>query len=129
MKTLDEVIKALSVCADIEGSCLTDCPYQDDCNFGADCYKDALHYLKEYKGLSKMWNDKLDKEQENPPLTWKELKQMEGKPVWIESPEWKRWEIIGHIDDFLEVMITNRHEVYESDKFSRIWQAYTKERK
>ena len=87
MKTLDEVIKGIEHCH--EDNCM-DCPYQfEPKDFG--CvdqanYTDALHYLKEFQGLSKMWNDKLDKEQENPPLTWDELKQMEGKPVWVEMP-------------------------------------------
>ena len=64
---------------------------------------DCIHYLKEYQGLSKMRNDKFDKEQENPPLTWEQLKQMEGKPVWVEYEEdkymYKEWTIITDIFD------------------------------
>lgn len=46
---------------------------------------DALFYLEEFQGLSKMWNDRLDKEYKHSPLTWNELKQLESKPIWLES--------------------------------------------
>lgn len=57
-----------------------------------DIYNDALQYLKEFKRISARLEkialgnitetlEKLD----NPPLTWEELKTMEGKPVWVED--------------------------------------------
>lgn len=70
---------------------------------------DALHYLKEYKqtrqdlldgmkrleGKELMFLLALANLEDNPPLTWDELKQMEGKPVWIDSvPQIRRWVII-----------------------------------
>lgn len=37
-------------------------------------------------------------EQENPPLTWDELRTMEGKPVWYEHEFWKGWIILGKVE-------------------------------
>ena len=55
MKTLDEVIKAWSICfSDISRSDCTGCPYADD-DGDAACFnhdrEDALHYLKEYQAI------------------------------------------------------------------------------
>ena len=53
MKTIDEVIKAWSICfSDNSRSDCTGCPYADE-DGDASCFnhdrEDALHYLKEYK--------------------------------------------------------------------------------
>ena len=85
MKTLDEVI------AELEDEGL---------------FADALHYLKEYRSDKVMWEadrkgylnwieqykEAREKHQQavielkkNPPLTWQELKQMEGKPIWLDQ--------------------------------------------
>lgn len=81
MKTLDEVINIM------EGVGLID--------WGAD----ALHYLKAYKedrndltALRAYWKE----QHENNALTWDELKQMEGKPVWVEPV--KEWMLITEIE-------------------------------
>lgn len=133
MKTLDEVIKAIEYCTEIDDYCCECCPGFEE----PDCYvpKDALQYLKEFQGLSKMWNDKLDTEQENPPLTWDELKQMEGKPVWIEMDGYKpSWGIVMNQDKrngrlmlcgYDEAAI--RIEINEEGEGNG-WQAYRKER-
>ena len=142
MKTLDEVIVALEVCT--SGYCSHpkhgDCPYLDERN---DCDTrqrklDALHYLKEFQGLSKMWNDKLDKEQANPPLTWDELRTMEGEPVWIDSvPLVRRWVIIKKFHPIGGNKNLFDMEVEDGAHFLRKnmrrddpawWQAYRKER-
>ena len=57
MKTLDEVILCLNGCGHID---CDDCPYHyedekievDEC---AQAYKDALHYLKEYRSDRIQW--------------------------------------------------------------------------
>ncbi len=99
---------------------------------------DAVTYLTEYKGLSKMWNDKLDKERENPSLSWDELKAMEGKPVWIENKHFSHYKFWGLISvirhrqghDYLVIKIpkdTNLH-LYNERYLNDGWQAYRKER-
>ena len=143
MKTLDEVIACLDGCGHID---CDDCPYHyedekievDDC---AQSYKDALHYLKEYKRVQ----TKIEKialgniedtlvKLDNKPLTWDELKTMEGKPVWVECWLGKRWGIIEKIDNVDGVEIAycivspgHRWSLYAEDT-DKIWQAYRKER-
>lgn len=132
MKTLDEVIKALLRCTnpatDQETKC-NDCPYKELhiselWYVGPSCldemFADALQYLKWYKELA----DDLEvytEWKENPPLSWDELKQMEGKPVWIEGPlitEGPHWIIVGpsHLYDGKIV------------GYGKTWQAYRKEK-
>ena len=136
MKTLDEVITALNMC---QRCACEKCPYYDPnvdiCDDVAQA--DALHYLKEFQGLSKMWNDKLDKEQENPPLDWETLKQMEGKPVWVEEYDaidstrgWRccRWMLVEFVNDFYMDARNSDGEQYNFDKGEETWQAYRKER-
>ena len=142
MKTLDEVIKAFECCdhGELDSRC-EDCPYN---GIGSCCLEretDALQYLKEFQGLLKIWNDKLDKEQENPPLTWDELKEMEGKAVWIEGTHHKHWCIIKGIarKDLSEMeyitlaYLNNKNRIVTYDQrkgnFDVTWQAYRKERK
>lgn len=133
MKTLDEVIMALDAC---QRSACEQCPYYDPnvdiCDDVAQA--DALHYLKEYKKL-----DSLDAiafpEDDNEPLTWKELKQMKGKPVFVEMDGYKpNWGIVMNQDKrngrlllcgYDEVVI--RIELNEEGEGIG-WQAYRKER-
>ena len=86
MKSLDEVITANECCDHGEpDSRCEDCPYN---GIGACCAEresDALHYLKDMKNLeedynilyNKYWRE-FNQQQENPPLTWDELKQMDN---------------------------------------------------
>lgn len=133
MKTLDEVIKALEICDETVTANCPDCPYDIDCENvpGEDLRADALHYLKEYQGLSKMWNDKLDKEQENPALTWDELRTMKGKPVWVEALLYKQWAVIAYVgSDYIRFEGANLYAP-ESRQYMGAddgWQAYRKER-
>ena len=126
MKTLDDVIEAMERCSyfDCKG-----CPYEDDdAEVGCrsdDRDADALHYLKEFQGLSKMWNDKLDKEQANPALTWSDLQQMEGKPVWIEPC--KEWMLITEIETEPHIWLLSLDGM-DYDMSLHEWQAYRKER-
>ena len=94
MKTFDEVIKALSICGrhpDCEG-----CPYKNisyPTEIGNTC-KDIMHYDVLYYMQDQC---KIFDTFENLPLTWDELRLMEGKPVWIEKcqdDEIKGWLLI-----------------------------------
>lgn len=143
MKTLDEVIKAWSICfSDNSRSDCTGCPYADE-DGDAACFnhdrEDALYYLKAYRNL-----DSLDAvafpEDDNPPLSWGELKQMKKKPVWVEADDgkYKRWFIVGNFFSWFEKEDFDAHvNLYSSggamemskEMFGSYWQAYRKERK
>ena len=86
MKTLDEVIAYFDNQTNSRHVYLTD---EAD-----EIYLSALHYLQEHRellqktqqvelgnNLAELGNNLT--ELDNPPLTWDELKEMEGKPVWI----------------------------------------------
>lgn len=130
-----------------------------------DCiFADTLHYLKEYRSDKlqyeadrKLWEaalfgkvkeceeararyiaklKELDIGTLNDPLTWDELKQMKGKPVWVEaeslsvgvSPYWKDWYIIKSFSND-EFMYCNDGFEWAKEMQGRLWQAYRKERK
>ena len=89
--------------------------------------KDELTALRVYR-----------KEQnENAPLTWDELKQMEGKPVWVEIGVCKIWGLNDgvYVDAFGKEMVTIKvlHDLWHlrKEKMGDTdgWQAYRKERK
>lgn len=150
MKTLDEVIKAFEY------------TYKNDpiaWTYGVD----ALHYLKEYQEkkeelVTKQANleEEIDKyckledelndirrefieQMKNNPLTWDELRQMEGKPIWIDSiPIVSRWVIIKKFHPYGGNKNLFDMEVEDGAHFLRKnmkrddpawWQAYRKERK
>lgn len=138
MKTLDEVITEL----EDEG-----------------VFPDALHYLQTYRADKLEWEQTRQANEEryqeavknceraenkfiarlkeldigtlNDPLTWDELKTMEGTPVWVERPEWKEWLLVSEIDE-------DKCEIYLRDKWGNgisvngrnigYWRAYRKER-
>lgn len=136
MKTLDEVIEELQ--------------YWDTCHEYPECFyddevtRDALKYLKEFKRISVKIEkialgdvmetlEKLD----NPALTWEELKQMKGKPIWVEDHNdddepYNRWYIVERFikeqDDEYAVL----NDLYYSRKYYNDktdgWQAYRKEK-
>lgn len=154
MKTLDEVIKAYEICTEEQPCSL--CPYiKSDangkwaCALCGDCTFDALHYLKEYKNTDENYKKAIAHVTEvidhyekmvadylavnNPPLTWDELKQMEGKPVWVEffyedgQHFDSDWFLVGFVSesfcDVIGKLGTSR--LVKND----YWQAYRKERK
>lgn len=134
MKTLDEVIHEL------EGkiACET--------HVGL---RDALHYLKEYQeqrdqidalpdyyDLVNFWTES----QANSELTWDELKNMGGKPVWIEYADDEQqtgWALIAKNPERpmfgkpkLFTLIREDGKFYLTiSGYGKRWQAYTKERK
>ena len=128
-------------------------------------FADALHYLKMYRSDMRMyaenqkhWEDELKQKIKdfgdakdryvkrlkeldigtlNNPLTWEELKQMEGKPVWVEVSEAGFWgyvletecaerEIMPRIQ-ILDCSIDRRMNLHK-DEIGKTWQAYRKER-
>ncbi|MBQ6508059.1 MAG: hypothetical protein IJI07_01175 [Flexilinea sp.] len=133
MKTLDEVIKANECCDHGEpDSRCEDCPYN---GIGACCAEresDALQWLKGYRAHIEL--DKLrDKcETKNDPLSWDELKQMEGKPVCVElyGSDFDEWVLIhGWNDDIMWFADCNGTLYTEKEcRLGQTWQAYRKER-
>lgn len=137
MKTLDEVIEELQ--------------YWDTCHEYPECFyddevtRDALNYLKEYKRVQNKIEkialgnieDTLDK-LDNDPLTWNELKLMEGSPVWVEwvevviggSYSIRDWFLIEWIDNNNhEIIIRDRHGNQILYRDGSDWQIYRKEHK
>ena len=104
-----------------------------------DVRRDALQYLKWYKELADD-SEAYAKWRENPPLTWDELKTMEGKPVWVEynfqigNKEFrdnsKCWCIIRKFKPWYdtEIIITGNGIVLSKNEQVKCWQAYRKER-
>ena len=157
-KTLDEVIAQYEYCLTLGFTACGDCKYRDTdgvCRMR----ENALHYLKEYRSEKAMWEadrkgyldwieqykEAREKHQQavielkkNPPLTWDELKQMEGKPVWIDSvPLVRRWVIIKKFHPIGGNKNLFDMEVEDGAHFLRKnmrrdegawWQAYRKER-
>lgn len=157
MKTLDEVIVALEYCTGFDFVRCQDCPGYAEPDCGVQ--NDALHYLKEYRSEKAMWEadrkglldwieqykEAREKHQQaviemkkNPPLTWEELRQMEGKPVWIDSvPLVRRWVIIKKFHPIGGNKNLFDMEVEDGAHFLRKnmrrddpawWQAYRRER-
>lgn len=97
----------------------------------------AIAYLKGYREvLPEYAQMKLDAVK-NDPLTWDELKQMEGKPVWVEYGcdfNQKRWVIIGSFHgrknefQYMDVSGGYPNTFWEKDMGAdEYWQAYRKE--
>ena len=157
MKSFDEVTKALSICgrhSDCEG-----CPYENisyPTEIGNTCkdimHYDTLHYLKTIETTENLYHDavnELSKWKDEDwkdrclPLTWDELRQMEGKPIWLEEIEddkilFGQWDIVSgfsYSENFdlidYENTIIDFYRSGNRTKFGlcKSWQAYRKERK
>lgn len=139
MKTLDEVIAYFDNQTQQRHVYLTE--------DAEDIYNDALHYLKEYRDhvhyveveqedferLYAQLNKAMDT---NPPLTWDELQEMVGKPVWVEEKpdnEWiGYWNVVKRLetfDDGSESILFISSEYYDEENYGIEWQSYLKERK
>ena len=161
MKTLDEVITALDVCTQSKGCKLCPYSIYDEDGFNLydDCpsmENDALQWLKGYKAhieLDKLRDKYGETSQElrntsqiscpkchsefvilpesNPALTWDELKQMEGKPVWLEdSNQQGEWVLLSGMEDdvlYFVYRTCNEYKIYRKEQ-GTLWQAYRKER-
>lgn len=135
MKTLDEVIKA-NECCNHKRRC-EGCPYNGIGACALERQTDALHYLKEYQGnlIGKEISEAFDEaftEIYNPPLTWDELRTMEGRPVWVESQRFgNHWYLNRGIKDESCLYFVGHYGenvlLYDDD-MGKVWQAYRKER-
>ena len=143
MKTLDEVIIAMENCYGPDAECCDKCQYTKKNSAGSICLKcnledDALIYLKAYQW--QMTNPDGDHQQlekcrallsdfyRNDPLSWDELRTMEGKPVWYEHEFWKGWIILGKVEQGVNCeMIPDREEKWYIVKDGSA-KAYRKER-
>lgn len=165
MKTLDEVITALEMCTADKCVCVSGCPYSyladgdDGCEYHAipAMQRDALYYLKNYRD-TKAWLD-LEKQNyaeavknceraeakytqmtldmnRNVPLTWEQLKTMEGKPVFVEERyrngdlKSSGWWLIDFWNDDQICMRDPAGNPWNEHRsnYGREWQAYRKER-
>ena len=126
MKTLDEVIFEAPY---------TMTPWEEN----------AIYYLKEYRDHMKNeiieLQEEVKKQKEmieflEKPLTWDELKQMEGKPVWVEHEGYTPgWEIVenngavrGSAGDFTGRFVETNMSILRKEEQGITWQAYRKER-
>ena len=114
---------------------------------------DALHYLKEYRNTKMFYNQSIDHMLEminehedrvtiylaemnkNDPITWDELRTMEGKPVWFEGYAGNFWCIVREMqknsDGTEDVIFDGPHGmtgVGHDDQYGTKWQTYRKER-
>ena len=165
MLTLDEVIKNFEICRKARGNIrgCDGCTYADDADVACIMHNesDVLYYLNEYRNSkatlgnamerytqATLWHmDEANKlsaqnfvmEYDNPPLTWDELKQMVGKPVWVELNSeygnYSHWGIIHSFPkagyEFMELL--GFHDIVSfsvmQKEQGKTWQAYRKERK
>ena len=140
MRTLDEVIESMQLTSDVNRN------YREE-------NADVLHYLVEYRACQQHMQvveqirqdavrqrdahiKALAELKRNDPLSWEELKQMEGKPVWVEydgyTPDWEVIENVGamrgSIGDITGNFIETHMSVLHKDDMGKTWQAYRKER-
>ena len=112
--------------------------------------ENAIYYLNEYRDHIKNeiieLQEEVKKQKEmieflEKPLTWDELQQMEGKPVWVEFLNYDLWDdpehhtsdswwVVGEVrkDDIIIAQYLDEAELCEED-LGDVWQAYRKERK
>ena len=127
MKTLDEVIAEL----EDEGLFADALHYLRGIETTENLYHDAVNELS--KWIDEDWKDRCL------PLTWDELKTMEGKPVWVEADDgkYKGWVIVGKfysllekedLDAHVDLYYFGRSMEYSKEMYGYYWQAYRKER-
>ena len=149
MKTLDEVIRANECCDHGEpDSRCEDCPYN---GIGACCLEresDALHYLKELRNITDIPMEYFKSSgtlqiscpkchiefvilpESNNALTWEELKQMEGKPIWVETDDNEKfWTIVDNFRIICnqECLCCSKGYMCRSTYTRGDWQAYREE--
>lgn len=134
MKTLDEVIIGI----------------KEQMGLGDPILIDALHYLNEYRMEQKILSDRKEhyeywehkyyaELEKNDPLTWEQLKQMKGKPVWVEYMDDKQqtgWALIVKNPERptfgkpkLFAFVREEGKFYLTiSGYGRRWQAYRKEK-
>ena len=69
--------------------------------------------------------------EDNPPLTWDELREMVGKPVWVEHKHYSKWLIVYEVWEHTIVLDGNGYytQYFSDDNDKEVrWKAYRKER-
>lgn len=95
--------------------------------------KEVNEILTDYVALKQWWTE----QQVNPPLSWDELKTLEGKPIWVDGSAFAEgfWTIItgfGKAQDTEYVYLLGDQywkEYMQDDDDGLSWQAFLKERK
>lgn len=131
MKTLDEVIESMQLTSDVNRN------YREE-------NADVLHYLVEYRAcqqhmevVEQIRQDAVRQRDahikalgdlnRNEPLTWDELREMEGKPVWIEPV--KEWMLLTEVDEEdCGIWLLSLDGLDYDLMLHENWQAYRKER-
>ena len=133
MNIIDNLVEIIDKCVAV--GCHSGCPFEQRCLRDNKQFllSEALHYLKEYQKIEDEYEELKDwwaeEHAENVPLSWDELKQMEGKPVWYEHEFWKGWIILGKVEQGVNCeMIPDREERWYIVKDGSA-KAYRKERK
>ena len=133
MRTLDELIEEMQLKSDVNRN------YREE-------NADVLHYLVEYRACQQHMEvveqirqdavrqrdahiKALAELKRNDPLSWEELKQMEGKPVWVEydgyTPDWEVIENVGamrgSIGDITGNFIETHMSVLHKDDMGKTW--------
>lgn len=144
MKTLDEVIKRIEIYKNIfdKNGCF-ECHYHEDDCIDSCFLENVLYYLNTIETTENLYHNavnELNKWIDNDwkdrclPLTWDELKQMEGKPIWLEYDnhlsgrkqiKYKIWEVIDLIIE--DMILVKGGFNYQKNEFGDVWQAYRKE--
>ena len=108
--------EAIEYCEDIARKCeLGESPM-----VGSDEHWQITKWLKELK--------KYEEKDINVPLAWEELKQMQGKPIWIETNENKFWDVVSEVTNnhLICIHCLPMHKCWQGKEDG--WQAYRKER-
>lgn len=138
MKSLNTVIEVLEACQNDAIECF-ECPMRHETE--CEVKSVALAYLKEYQKIEDEYEELKDwwaeEHAENEPLSWDELKQMEGKPVWIDgsvcsSGFWAIVDGFGESGGADYVFLCGNQfwkEDMKDDDDGLSWRAYRKERK
>ena len=153
MKTLDEVIEGIEACRDsyVAGKIIKDDALhylkafrdaKDTLEAEKDRYAEAVRNCEQAENRFRKMEDELNdirrkhiEQMKKDPLTWDELTQMEGKPVWVEQPYQKMWGLNDgtYVDAFGNDCITIKvlHDLchFEKNLMGKTWNAYRKERK
>ena len=133
MKTLDEILEAMTneICLNSKADCW---------EVPVDLYGVILHYLHEYRTLQNGYIKAMADLEDNVALSWDELKQMRGKPIWVDYADDEQqtgWALIVKNPErptfgkpTLFTLVRDGGKFYLTiSGYGKTWQAYRKERK
>ena len=129
MKT-EELVAALRKCGSVGAGC-DGCPFENGGAIDAEWCGDALvraaaDRLEEYVDRCKRYADEimeLREQQGNDLLSLDELRQMDGEPVWVQSPgvpEYGRWAIVEGAGENCLFL----HDDFTCHDYGKTWLAY-----